>query len=155
MKRSILLSIMIIGAVAALVSGATFAVFSDSGTASGQVSTGNVVLYLNGDNPGVVDFSLGSDGCPANLGYGDGCYSDLEIMNNGSLDGTISELSVSDQYSSCFTSTLLDFDSVPFDLASGDSVTGEVVVEVTGDSPGCQALTETVTVTATLDQVDD
>jgi predicted ribosomally synthesized peptide with SipW-like signal peptide len=46
MKRNILVSLMIIGAVAALISGATFSAFTDDQTVTGTLTTGTVDVSL-------------------------------------------------------------------------------------------------------------
>jgi len=46
-KSSLLLSVLVIGAALALVGGATFAVFTDTETASGEVNAGTINLYIS------------------------------------------------------------------------------------------------------------
>jgi predicted ribosomally synthesized peptide with SipW-like signal peptide len=64
-KSRLLFSVLVIGAALALVGGATFALFTDTQTASGDVVAGTIVLYVTdvtgadgeGENEGVFNVS--------------------------------------------------------------------------------------------------
>lgn len=58
MKRSILMSMLVIGAVVAVVAGATTAYFSDTESATGTFSAGTIDISVDGDNPWDASFEM-------------------------------------------------------------------------------------------------
>ena len=82
MKRSILVSLMIIGAVAALVSGATFSVFTDTETATGTITAGNVDVNLDGAATLVFDPTVD---CGAVIGSTTVCTEIITVNYIGTL----------------------------------------------------------------------
>ena len=80
-RRSLLFSMMLIGAVVALATGATtFAPFTDSDTASspGGVTAGEVALNLKGNPDESITFT---GNCTSEVAPGDVCSESLAIMN--------------------------------------------------------------------------
>jgi predicted ribosomally synthesized peptide with SipW-like signal peptide len=159
MKRTILVSLLVVGAALALLAGgATFAPFTDTDSDSGDVAAGTVDIEVLGT--GTLDFSAGDPGCPAAMAPGDTCGPDtVTITNNGSLSVTLSDPAVtySGDLSTCdgggklsastsaqsYTAdvTVLDpTDTATFDIsATLDSSAGD----------DCQGATGTVTVAVT------
>jgi hypothetical protein len=82
--RNILLSFMVIGVAAALVSGATFAPFTDSGAATRVVTIGAVTLLFDGEDSAETPLPFDVDlqpYCPDNLAPGDSCSATVTIAN--------------------------------------------------------------------------
>jgi predicted ribosomally synthesized peptide with SipW-like signal peptide len=74
MTRSILLSLVVIGAVVGLVAGAgTFAVFTDTQTGTAEVDTGTISLYL----------ADGGDDCPSGICANEVLFEGAENMVPG------------------------------------------------------------------------
>ena len=89
MRRNILFSLMMIGAVAALVSGATFSFFTDSANVTGSITAGNVQV-------GVGSATLSWTGCPSAtpttsgvLGSTNTCTSTVSVDYTGNLAATM------------------------------------------------------------------
>jgi predicted ribosomally synthesized peptide with SipW-like signal peptide len=81
MKRSILLSLMVIGAVAALITAATSAVFSDEVTSTGNTFTsGTLIINIDGQHPTESGQLTFSDMTP-----GDYKVQKVHVSNPGTL----------------------------------------------------------------------
>jgi len=99
MKRSILLSLLVIGAVAALITAATAASFTDEVTSNGNTFTAGTV-NLSADTLCKNEPAVGNPiGGPCNIGTvtftgagnlkpGDSVYHDFTVANEGSLGFT-------------------------------------------------------------------
>jgi predicted ribosomally synthesized peptide with SipW-like signal peptide len=87
MKRSILMSLLVIGAVAAIIGGATLAVFNDTETSTGNTLTaGTLDLNVDGqDDPNVATLTV-SDMKPCD----DTGYHKWVVKNAGTLPGKLS-----------------------------------------------------------------
>jgi predicted ribosomally synthesized peptide with SipW-like signal peptide len=172
--RRILLSMMVIGAVAAMVSGASFSAFTDEESASGQVQAGTVQIDDGG--VGTLVLSTGAGGCPDNMGSGDTC----SIVNSpglpgyainwtGSLDAHIAiSLDVVESVAGCFMVTgtagsdatgqggqfllpvpPLGLDPLGFPVDGGvnETIPIQVIATLTGGN-NCQGATADITVNA-------
>ena len=119
MKRSILFSVLIIGAVFAVVAGAgTFATFTDSATGGQTVSSGTVDVLVNGDTDDNFAVSLaGGAGCPSNMAFGDSCTFAVTVANNGSLSFTTAFTLTETDANNCWTTT--------YALPAGDAEGGD------------------------------
>jgi predicted ribosomally synthesized peptide with SipW-like signal peptide len=90
MFKGLLLSLLTIGGVAFIVGGATFAPFSDSGDATGDVSAGTLTISINGDStPDPASLVFDSESFCGNMAPGDICETVITIANTGSLTGQI------------------------------------------------------------------
>jgi len=90
MKRSILMSLVVIGAaVALLAGGATFAPFTDTDSDSGSVTAGNVEITVEGT--GTLKFDAPAVSCPTPMAPGDTCTASVEVTNTGDLTVTLSD----------------------------------------------------------------
>ncbi|MBI5946585.1 MAG: hypothetical protein HY875_00415 [Chloroflexi bacterium] len=127
MKKSILFSLMVIGAVAAMITAATTAEFSDTATSTGNVfSTGTLDLTVDGDEStsavfgetGLVPDGAGDPGNAASTGR-----ASMAIANTGSIDGSvdISGISVDDvELGACLGAEAAVPDSTCTDGAAGE-----------------------------------
>lgn len=93
MKRNILFSLMMIGAVASLIAGASFSAFTDSDTLTGTITAGNVQVSIGG--PGTLSWSPQTEGTcnatgqtstPTPIGSDDVCVSTVNVDYSGNLD---------------------------------------------------------------------
>jgi spore coat-associated protein N len=155
-KRSILLSVLIIGAVAALVGAGSWAAFTDSGTASGTVTAGTVDIKLNGSDTASLTFSS-APGCPNAMAPGDSCTATVTVTNGNSslaLDYTIGTPTVTPSNSSCtsFSASVTsptDTAGDPGHMPAGapDSETFDVTVTLASSAGNeCQGASATVSV---------
>lgn len=169
MKRNILVSLMIIGAVAALVSGATFSAFSDSATvSSGTLTTGTVEVTLGSES-----FTWDPTTCesaPLNSNFS--CSDDITVTYLGTLAATVNITgTVTESTAGCFAvdwSPGGDWTAVTGDIgavAGADllittpaSQTGAITVTVTLDpsvdqsSLTCQGATISLTLTVAAEE---
>lgn len=175
MKRSILLSMLTIGAVAAMVTGASFAGFSDTQSGSGTVTAGTVTL----DDGGVETFNINFPGpsCPGPMGVGDICNNGVPGVSGGYVltytgnlpaHVALSLATVESAHAgaACFTvigtakeSGVTGLFTLPippgytdplgFPVVGGETITAWVTASLSRDSNECQGVTATVTVTAT------
>jgi predicted ribosomally synthesized peptide with SipW-like signal peptide len=112
MKRRILLSLLMVGVIASLVSVGSFSAFNDSESASGVVTAGTVEL----DDNSVVTLPITlGPGCPGPIGQGDMCVmlldqfsppgpNNYKINYTGSLDAHVAiSLDVVETEIGCFT----------------------------------------------------
>ena len=116
MRRSILTSFVVIGAVLALVVGAgTFAVFTDTDDIAGTVGAGTLQVVLQDGNPvnqAALSFEMGTDACPA-LADGESCTTTVEVIHDTgsnlefSYTGTLAESG--DTADDCFSAALSSF----------------------------------------------
>ncbi len=158
MHRSILISVLVIGAVLAIVAGVgTYATFTDTDSSSGDVKAGTVDISANAEGPDTdLAFTTGSLSCPDNLAIGDACTADVTVTNNGSLavdyTGSAGEIETAPNGGSDCFSVALDATLTSGALAASGSATGTVTVTL--DNPGdpgfdnkCQGASDDVTVT--------
>lgn len=98
MKRSILMSTLLVGAVVAILAAAgTQALFTDSQTASGDVNAGTINLYLlqnDDDDNGENEFVFESPALE-NLVPGQTATDNLRLRNDGTVTLTIAGLDFS------------------------------------------------------------
>jgi hypothetical protein len=167
-RRSILTSLVVIGAVVALVMGATtFAVFTETNTltnAGAPLSSGSFDLVLTDEeSTTVLSFSPVETAACANMADGDACATTFTVTNGGSLEfiytGSVSE--AGDVAANCFVPTLAltegnggdaqpTVDGTDFDLAlaaAGDGGNGDAL-DPDGET---DTYTLTVTLTAPVD----
>jgi predicted ribosomally synthesized peptide with SipW-like signal peptide len=79
---------MIIGAVVALISGATFSTFTDSAFISGSINAGTVyVNALSGQED--TTFTWSGTSCPGPLNSGASCTSTVNVSYDGTLAATM------------------------------------------------------------------
>ena len=177
MKRSILMSLFVIGAMASLVAVGTWAQFTDSGTGSGTVTAGTVDIVLDGDVDDNIDLTFNSDaGCPSPMAPGDTCTDTVGITNDAStlaIDYTATaevtagkecdDDNVGDDFTVSvghFVDTTVnpgtnDTNHFPAGLADSETFHVHVTLDAAVDDD-CQgdSATVTLTVSATQDTVD-
>jgi predicted ribosomally synthesized peptide with SipW-like signal peptide len=176
MRRSIIVSLLVVGAVAAMVSGASFSVFSDTESASGTVTAGTVALDDGGVETFLIDFP--SPSCPGPMGVGDICNNGVPgvsggyvLTYTGTLDAhvalSLSTVESSHPGAACFTvvgTADLDgaglytlpippgyTDPAGFPVVGGgaaETIRVWVTAALTRDSNDCQGVSATATVTA-------
>ena len=84
MKRSILISLLVIGAAATLLGAGTFATWNTSGSDSGTITAGALAIQVEGSGAS-LGFSGSSGRCPNAVMPGDSCSdTDVTVTNNGS-----------------------------------------------------------------------
>jgi predicted ribosomally synthesized peptide with SipW-like signal peptide len=160
MKRNILVSLMIIGAVAALVSGATFATFTDSATVTDTITTGTVNISLDAES----DSDTGTfswDPCtqsPLNVGSLEPCESTVEIFYNGTLNAELTFAIVPTGATGCFGISMGWDGATPVEGLSlgpvpADSASLVVSVMVTDDGEACQGVDLGLELTVTATEV--
>jgi predicted ribosomally synthesized peptide with SipW-like signal peptide len=142
MKRSILISLMIIGAVAAMISGATFSAFTDSDDVTGTLTTGNVTVSVG--NSDSFNFS---PSCTDPIGSYDVCTSTVAVTYGGtnSLPASLALDLVFDNPESCFV--------VGLSWSGGGSDSGASPQQVLVASAASGTATVTVQVNNSLDQL--
>jgi len=173
MKRSILLSMLTIGAVAAMVTGASFAGFTDTQSGSGAVTAGTVTL----DGVDTFDINFPGASCPGPMGVGDICTTGVlgvsggyALTYTGNLDAhvalSLATVESAHAGAACFTvigtakeSGVTGLFTLPippgytdplgFPVVGGETITVWVTANLSRDSNECQGVTATVTVTAT------
>jgi predicted ribosomally synthesized peptide with SipW-like signal peptide len=164
LKRNILFSLMIIGAIAALISGATFSAFTDSAEVTGSITAGNVQVDTNDTT--TLAWNPTAD-CPAStpttfLGSGDSCTSTVPVDYTGNLPASMSFLLTWESSGDCFEVSA-SFGSTPFtgegsqlSLEVAAAADGQVTVTVglPGDAPNsCQSATISLTLTVTTTEI--
>lgn len=94
MKRSILLSLLVIGAAGAFMFGTgTFAPFTATDSDEGTITAGTVSITVLGS--GTLDFTDGAGGCDSAVLPGDTCGPDtVTVTNTGTVDVTLSSPNV-------------------------------------------------------------
>ena len=85
MKRSILLSLLMIGAAASLLGSGTFAVFTTFDADSGVLKAGSISMNVLGSGPNTLLFTTGSATCPDGLFPGDSCTDLMTVTNTSSV----------------------------------------------------------------------
>lgn len=167
-RRTVLSSLVVIGAVAALMTATSMAVFTDQVVSEANtVSAGTLFLSVDGDC-GPPDRTAGGGG----TGGGDGCETDtaalnvtnmrpgdtashqFTIVNEGSLPGALSV--DAEVTGDCFDATV-DGPLLATLTASGEpgdetTATVDVMLPITADN-ACQGESATVTVTFDLEQL--
>jgi hypothetical protein len=96
MKRSILLSLLIIGAAATLLGSGTFAVFTTFSSDSGVLSSGSISMSVLGSGPNTLLFTTGSATCPSGLFPGDFCTDLVTVKNTSTVPIKITSVGVSE-----------------------------------------------------------
>ncbi len=160
MKRSILMSLVVIGAVVALLAGgATFAPFTDSDSDKGEVTAGNVEIEVLGT--GTLTFDAPVVSCPSPMAPGDTCTASVQVQNTGDLTVTLSDPShsitnVSGGEGTCdagdWTTATANLSYTPdvTNVAPGGVKTFNAKVTLDSDAQeGCQGATAEVTVEVT------
>lgn len=169
MRRSILTSLVVIGAVLALVMGAsTFAVFTetntltnDPGQGGAALSSGTFDLVLTDDeSTQFLSFSPVEPGSGCmNMAPGDSCVTTFTVTNGGSLEFTYEgSLTESGDEAGCFDPEFAvdtaNSDASP--AVDNSSLTFELVLDGSGDGGNGDALdggeTDTFTLTVTLNE---
>lgn len=155
MKRSILMSLLVIGGAIALLAGAgTFAPFTSTDSDSGDVTAGTVAITVVGT--GTIDFASGDLGCDLNLAPGDTCGPDtVTVENTGSLPVTLSDPvpSESGDLETCgdgdnLTTTVGALSDTTLDPTETATFDVEVTLEADADND-CQGATGTIEVEVT------
>ncbi len=94
MKKSILVSLMVVGVMATLIGASTRAVFTDTVTSTGNTFTaGTVDIVANGDADDLVTYSFSGTGCPSTMVPGESCTTTVTVTNASStlaVDYTVS-----------------------------------------------------------------
>jgi predicted ribosomally synthesized peptide with SipW-like signal peptide len=171
-KKSILFSLAIIGVAATMITAATSALFTDQVVSEGNTLTAGTLLLSVDNNCGLTPDTgartAGSGGTgggtacqttdfawtPAttNMAIDDTASHEFTIVNDGSLDGTLT-ISQVIAPTDCFI--LTSTPPAPATLIAGGSTTFTVSIELdppSGDDNDCQGDTATVTVTFDLVQ---
>lgn len=128
-----------------LVSGTTFAPFSNDAQGGGRVTAGTVDVVVNDDPDDQATFTFTGPACN-NLAPGESCTTSLTVRNIGTLVATYN-VRVVDSSNSCYTSTLSSeatLESGP--RPPGNVVTGTLTTALDNDQSRCQATTNTATV---------
>jgi predicted ribosomally synthesized peptide with SipW-like signal peptide len=140
MKRSILFSLMVIGAIAAVVSAGSYAAFTDDATATGSISAATIDVLLNGDSDDDVTATFALN----NLLPGESTTATVSVKNNGNRDIHVTTSSsvteTADPGSDCSASPTVD--SVTFTDSATDDHSGNVHI--------ADGVTETATITISL-----
>ena len=156
MKRSILLSLLIIGAVAAMVGGASFSAFTDQESASGTVTAGTVQVGLTPTGSGSLTWT--GTGCPGPIGTGDTCTSTVDVDYTGNLAATMDLVLTDNDAAGCFnvSGTWTADDGTPTGAAldqtgvTAEDGTVSVSVQLAPSAPNsCQGASVDVTLTVT------
>ena len=166
MKRSILLSLLVIGTAVGLIAGAgTFASFTDTDNDKGTVTAGNVEIEVAGF--GTLDFDVPVASCPSPMAPGDECTAEVNVQNMGTLPVTLSDPVVDVTAVTGGEDTCTAADWTTGFTAYGYEGTGLELSTTTGDpnddgadftvtvklndaaQEGCQGATAEVTVTVT------
>jgi predicted ribosomally synthesized peptide with SipW-like signal peptide len=161
-KRSILLSGLIIGAVLSIVAGAgTFATFTDSATGTQTLNSGTVDVLVDGTASDNFTINMTGPGCPSDMAFGDSCSWTATVENDGSLSFTtaytIVEVESTDPHD-CWTVT---YTGLPAGDAEGGDADADhdpgdshsTTLTATLDNPGggddniCQGATDDITLT--------
>ena len=165
MPRTVLMSLLVIAGTLAVVSTAfTFATFTDDGTASGDVTAGNVDLSLDGAD-GAVALTFNEAYC-GDIAFGETCTADVVVKNEGSLSFDLSVVpdplteSAPGCYSSSVAATVPGPTGAGGDYKALDTETWTVSLTLDdGGVPGnhvddndCQNATASVNVTFTATQ---
>jgi predicted ribosomally synthesized peptide with SipW-like signal peptide len=150
-----LLSLLVIGAVAAMVGGASYSAFTDSESASGTVTAGSVAVDLSPTGSGSLVWS--GAGCPSPLGQGDSCTADVAVDYTGNLAATFDmSLVATESEPGCYTvGGVWDPNppgapttALPTSTAVAEDGTVAITVTLTGGN-SCQGETASVTLTVT------
>lgn len=165
--RIVLSSLVVIGAIAALVTAATMAVFSDQVISDGNTfAAGTLYMSVDGECGGPRTGSGGDGGgdpcnltsvafTVTNMQPGDSSSHPYAVVNEGSLPGTLTVSASETDASNCFNVTIDDDGPTNLDANGGanDSTTVTVTVELPESANNtCQAASGSVEVTFTLDQ---
>jgi predicted ribosomally synthesized peptide with SipW-like signal peptide len=164
MKRSILLSMVVIGAIAAMVTAGAFSAFSDTATGTGTITAATIDVIVDGDadDDVVLTFS------PQNLLPGESSSDSFSVLNNGNRDvHLVATPVVSGGTGGCpngnLTPVVFSITDTPTDdhggnihIADGSTETGTVTATLVAGAPeACQGVTFTITVTFVATGVAD
>lgn len=157
MKRSILFSALVIGAVLSIVAGAsTFATFTDQATGSQTVTAGSVDVEVNNDTDDAFAITFGGASCtaPGNMAFGDSCTFTLNVKNAGTLSFTTSFLVGETDTNNCFTTALtglpagdVEGGDADNDHDPADTHAATLTTTLDNDAAVCQGAANTVSVT--------
>lgn len=166
MRKSILFSVMVIGAALAIVAGASsFATFTDSSTATTtSLTAGTVKMDINGTH-GTVGVTLAGTNCPqtGNMAFNDSCTVSYNVNNTGTLSVVFSYIdsftsTPTGCYSTSVTEPVNDGSADP-DVNPGSGVIASVTVTLNNLGAGhpaldnaCQSATFTGSVAITATQ---
>lgn len=156
MKRSILLSLMVIGAVAALITAATSATFTDQVTSTANTFTaGTVNLTADGNCPdagtttgcsySAVNFTMPAGG----LMPGQSVHHDYTIANAGSLNFTYATTTTPHAPGSGANIWTCNSSAVSVVVTGGDDAAGGGSINGSGATTGSKT-PDTVTVTVSM-----
>lgn len=89
MRRNILFSLMMIGAVAALVSGATFSAFTGTANVTGSITAGKVTVGLGSETLSWTNCLTPTPTTSGLLGSANTCTSQVQVNYTGNLAATM------------------------------------------------------------------
>ena len=154
--KSVLLSVLTVGAMAAVVGGATFAPFTSTDSATGSVTAGKVSIDVNEAGlGGTLAFTVGLD-CPVGpLAPGDSCTASVHVENTSTLPTMLTlantSVEVDGDPGTCF---VVSAAPAPVALAAGADYDYTVTVTLDLAAPNsCQGDSVSVTTTATASSV--
>ena len=119
MKRSILISLLVIGAAAALLGAGTFATWTTSGSDSGTITAGGLAIQVKGSGASLA-FSGSGARCPNKVMPGDICNDTVTVTNNSTTNVTITAVDASESGG--------DLDT----CGDGDTLTTTTIPNITG-----------------------
>lgn len=137
MKRSILLSLLIIGAVTTLLGSGTLAAFTTFSSDSGVVKAGSIGITVRGSGANTLIFTGSGGNCPDNLFPGNSCSDTVTVTNVSAVPVKIATVTPSEAGA---LDTCGDGDSLS--TSTSPSIIGNIL------APGGTA---TTTVTTTLE----
>jgi len=142
-KKSILLSLAVIGAMAALITAATSAVFTDTATSDGNTfGTGTLSILLADNDETTPTDPVTASITSTDMAPGDVVYGPISVVNDGSLELRYAMTSTSTNDDSLGLATELDLGVVVLDGAETCDATA---------FPGDPANTVVLANTTTLD----
>lgn len=148
MKRNILLSLLVIGAVTALVGAASWATFSDTETSTGNViSTGSLNLLVGTNDGSGCSYTDDPFTAPLfsliNAAPGDSQEKTICLKNDGTIDGVLSvAITGSDvEVGDCNEPELAAGDTTCTDGQAGE-LAANTNVDIWDDSPTCNNIKE-------------
>jgi len=149
MRRSILMSVLAIGAAIAIVTGAsTFATFSDQATVnSATLTAGKVDITVNGGEnvtATIAGYTCDMGGSASNFAYGQTCTFDITTANKASPNSTLSVV-LTTNFPGTVTESVAGCFSKSFPLQAGVAEGGDLDVDL---DPGQNVVT---TLTVKLD----
>lgn len=153
MKRSILFSALVIGAVLAVVAGAsTYATFTDQAAGSQTVTAGTVDVVVNNDTDDAFAISFGGSSCTSstNMAYGDSCTFTVNVKNDGTLSFTTAYTITETDANNCFSTSLSGLpsgDGVDADHDPADTHAATLTTTLDSDVAACQGASNLIGLT--------